>query len=103
MDEFRELCPACLLPSLAQGHPSWGFLLLKETEKPEVPAGSWATNAGGTLASLIFRDYFTIAKPPATHGHWLESKKAQVWIVSMCACVHVCVRVCVCSNTSNSV
>lgn len=69
-NECRELGLASLFASPAQGHPK---LVLLPTpggrEKPEVPAESWATNAGGTLSSLIFQDYFTIAKPPATCNH----------------------------------
>lgn len=69
-NECRELSLASLFASLAQGRPK---LVLLPTpggrEKPEVPAESWATNAGGTLSSLIFQDYFTIAKPPATCNH----------------------------------
>lgn len=69
MNAESSVLPACLLP-WPRAAPSWCFFLTPGgREKPEVPAESWATNAGGTLSSLIFQDYFTIAKPPATCNH----------------------------------
>lgn len=74
-NEYRQLCPTSLFASLAQGRPKLVLPPVQgDRQKPAVPAGSWATNAGGTLSSLMFQDCFIIAKPPSTCHHWLKSK-----------------------------
>lgn len=77
-NEYRQLCPTSLFASLAQRRPQLVLPPVQgDRQKPAVPAGSWATNAGGTLSSLMFQDCFSIAKPPSTCHHWLKSKKCK--------------------------
>lgn len=70
MNAGSSILPVPLL-SWLKATPSWCFLLPEETERNlKFLRGVEPQNAGGTLSSLIFQDYFTISnhQPHAITG-----------------------------------